>query len=39
MLKIIGKGSYSNVILVRKKANKKLYAMKVIKKKNLNKAR
>ena len=31
-VKIIGKGSYAKVVLVRKKNNQKLYAMKIIKK-------
>lgn len=31
-IKIIGKGSYAKVVLVRKKSNQKLYAMKIIKK-------
>jgi len=41
-IKIIGKGSYAKVVLVRKKSNQKLYAMKIIKKqdiKNKKKAR
>lgn len=32
MRTIIGKGSYGKVVLVRKKDNRKLYAMKVLKK-------
>ena len=33
MLKVIGKGSYAKVILVRKKTNGRLYALKSMKKK------
>jgi serine/threonine protein kinase len=33
MLKVIGSGSYGKVLLVKKKENGKLYAMKVLKKK------
>ncbi len=36
-ISVIGKGSYAKVILVKKKDNEKLYAMKVLKKKKLNK--
>jgi serum/glucocorticoid-regulated kinase 2 len=32
MISVIGKGSYGKVILVRKRDNGKLYAMKVLKK-------
>ncbi len=33
MLTVIGKGSYAKVVLVRKKDNQKLYALKSMKKK------
>jgi serum/glucocorticoid-regulated kinase 2 len=33
MLSVIGKGSYAKVMLVRKKDNNKLYALKAMKKK------
>jgi serum/glucocorticoid-regulated kinase 2 len=33
MLSVIGRGGYSKVILVRKKDNNRVYAMKVMKKK------
>ena len=33
MLSVIGKGAYAKVLLVRKKSNGKLYALKVMKKK------
>ena len=33
MLSVIGKGSYAKVMLVRKKNNNKLYALKAMKKK------
>lgn len=33
MLSVIGKGSYAKVMLVRKKDNQKLYALKTMKKK------
>ena len=32
-LKVIGKGSYGTVLLVEKKDDKKIYAMKILKKK------
>ena len=32
-LKVIGKGSYGTVLLVEKKSDKKIYAMKILKKK------
>jgi len=32
-LSVIGKGSYAKVVLVRKKANSQLYALKSMKKK------
>lgn len=32
MIKVIGTGSYGKVLLVKKKTNDKLYAMKVLKK-------
>ena len=32
LLKVIGKGSYAKVILVKKKDNNKIYAMKILKK-------
>ena len=35
MLSIIGKGAYGKVLLVRKKDNQKLYAVKVLKKSDL----
>jgi serum/glucocorticoid-regulated kinase 2 len=35
LLKVIGKGSYAKVLLVRKKDNDKLYALKALKKKYL----
>jgi len=37
MLKIIGKGSYAQVILVRKLDTNKVYAMKILKKKRMKK--
>ena len=36
LITVLGKGSYAKVILVRKKDNNKIYAMKVIKKKTNN---
>ena len=38
-ISVIGKGSYAKVVLVRKKDNQKVYALKIIKKKHLTKAR
>lgn len=32
LLKVIGKGSYAKVVLVKKKDNNKIYAMKILKK-------
>lgn len=32
LLKLIGKGSYAKVVLVRKKDNNKIYALKILKK-------
>jgi len=37
MLTVIGLGSYAKVILVKKKENGKIYALKVLKKKKLKK--
>jgi serum/glucocorticoid-regulated kinase 2 len=37
MLTVIGLGSYAKVILVKKKDNGKIYALKVLKKKKLKK--
>jgi serum/glucocorticoid-regulated kinase 2 len=37
LLSVIGKGSYAKVILVRKKDNDKLYAIKVLKKSYIEK--
>lgn len=37
MLSVIGKGSYAKVVLVRKKSNGNLYAMKSMKKKYIEK--
>jgi serum/glucocorticoid-regulated kinase 2 len=37
MLSVIGKGSYGKVLLVRKKDDGKLYAIKVLKKTELQK--
>ena len=36
LITVLGKGSYAKVVLVRKKDNNKIYAMKVIKKKTNN---
>ena len=36
-ISVIGKGSYAKVLLVKKKSNGKLYAMKVLKKIKLSK--
>lgn len=33
MIKVIGTGTYGKVLLVKKKSNGKLYAMKILKKK------
>jgi serine/threonine protein kinase len=33
MLSLVGYGNYAKVILVRRKANQKVYAIKIIKKK------
>jgi len=35
ILKLVGKGSYGKVLLVNKKDDSKVYAMKVLKKKNM----
>jgi serum/glucocorticoid-regulated kinase 2 len=35
MLSLIGFGNYAKVVLVRKKSNGKLYAMKIVKKKKI----
>ena len=35
ILKVIGKGSYGKVLLVKKNNDQKVYAMKVLKKKNM----
>lgn len=35
MLSLIGKGAYGKVILVKKKDNNTLYAMKILKKQNI----
>jgi serum/glucocorticoid-regulated kinase 2 len=35
ILKVIGKGSYGKVFLVKKNDDQKVYAMKVLKKKNM----
>lgn len=35
MLSLIGVGNYAKVVLVRKKSNGKLYAMKIVKKKKM----
>ncbi len=37
MLSVIGKGSYGKVLLVRKKDDGKLYAIKVLKKNEMQK--
>jgi serine/threonine protein kinase len=34
-LSVIGKGSYAKVMLVRKKGNPKMFAMKILKKKHI----
>lgn len=39
LLTVIGKGSYAKVLLVRKKDNDKLYAMKALKKKYIEQKR
>lgn len=35
LLTVLGKGTYAKVILVRKKNNNKIYAIKIIKKKRI----
>ena len=35
LLNVIGKGSYGKVLLVRKKDDQNIYAMKILKKKNM----
>ena len=35
ILKVVGKGSYGKVLLVKKNDDKKVFAMKVLKKKNM----
>ena len=37
MLKVIGKGGFGKVIMVKEKSTSKIYAMKVIKKKYIGK--
>jgi serum/glucocorticoid-regulated kinase 2 len=37
LLTVIGKGSYAKVVLVKKKSNDKVYAMKILKKKHIEK--
>jgi serine/threonine protein kinase len=37
LIQVIGTGSYGKVLLVKKKTNGRLYAMKVLKKKQLRK--
>ena len=37
LIQVIGTGSYGKVLLVKKKINGRLYAMKVLKKKQLRK--
>ena len=39
LLTVIGKGSYAKVLLVKKKDNDKLYAMKALKKKYIEQKR
>ena len=37
LLSVLGKGSYAKVVLVRKKDNQKVYALKILKKTNVQK--
>ena len=37
LLTVIGKGSYDTVVLVKKKTTEKVYAMKILKKKHIEK--
>jgi serine/threonine protein kinase len=37
LLTVIGKGSYAKVVLVKRKGNEKVYAMKILKKKYIEK--
>ncbi len=39
LLSVIGKGNYAKVLLVRKKDNEKLFAMKALKKKYIEEKR
>ena len=39
LLSVIGKGSYAKVVLVRKKDNGELFAMKILKKENVEKGK
>ena len=38
ILKVIGKGSYGKVVLVKKRDNEEILAMKILKKKDLTRA-
>ena len=37
LLRVVGKGSYAKVVMVKKKSNNKIYAMKILKKEYIKK--